>query len=777
MRSLSNALRCLAALFLVVAGASAQDSWVRQSPWPYPVDARSTVAFGGSRAYLVGGGTSVLESLDGGWSWTPRPMGAGSFNAITFFGPNHGWIVGNHGGPGNHAFRTVDGGVTWIPMSTAPAGSYYKVQFVSTTRGWMGGNGVLASTTDGGANWSIVTLPSPQFSARFDFFDASLGLVSTGGDVYRTTDGGATWTPVTSAWADSLDFVDANTVLLGRDTSVAPAPDFARSTDGGLTWTDVDVPGVHLWKPVKVPGGALIAASGGWARSDLYRSIDAGLTWTFVHQGDWYPFNRGAFRDSLYGFFFMNGGHIVRTQDGGETWTQASSGFVTQFEDVEMLDDSRGVACGYDGTLLTTSNGGTTWSPSRAGFSLSAGGTLRAISTAPPSFVFAAGENGTHVKSLDAGRTWIGVTAPGDSWACDFLSPDEGWIAGGSRRIYHTTDGGSSWTLQHAVIGSSEAIYDIEFVDALHGWAVGTFHGVMLTTDGGATWTLNDYGVAFPFGRQVDMVDASIGWLSSRADFIARTTNGGATWTQQPIPPAPGGAEQYVFSLGAISATECWAATQQGRVYRTTNAGATWSYVETGFHDLYDNWYGLSARADGNVWLCGGNGSIVRRLGTPLEAGESFCFGDASGSACPCGNDAAPGTLGGCTNSLGRSGTLLANGIARLSADTVVLAASALPATGAVLFLQGTAAENGGAGTVLGDGLLCVAGTMVRLGTRTSAGGSVNFPASGEPSVSVRGAPGVGATRTYQAWYRNAASYCTPNTFNLTNASRITWAP
>ena len=120
---------------------------------------------------------------------------------------------------------------------------------------------------------------------------------------------------------------------------------------------------------------------------------------------------------------------------------------------------------------------------------------------------------------------------------------------------------------------------------------------------------------------------------------------------------------------------------------------------------------------------------------------------------------------------------MLANGTARISADTVVLIASGLPAMGAVLFLQGSAAENGGAGSALGDGLLCVGGTIVRLGTRTSAAGVVSFPASGDPSLSVRGAPGLGTIRTYQAWYRNAANYCTPSTFNLTNASRITWAP
>jgi len=32
-------------------------------------------------------------------------------------------------------------------------------------------------------------------------------------------------------------------------------------------------------------------------------------------------------------------------------------------------------------------------------------------------------------------------------------------------------------------------------------------------------------------------------------------------------------------------------------------------------------------------------------------------------------------------------------------------------------------------------------------------------------------------TRTYQVWYRNAAAFCTPSTFNLSNGWELIWAP
>lgn len=51
-------------------------------------------------------------------------------------------------------------------------------------------------------------------------------------------------------------------------------------------------------------------------------------------------------------------------------------------------------------------------------------------------------------------------------------------------------------------------------------------------------------------------------------------------------------------------------------------------------------------------------------------------------------------------------------------------------------------------------------------------------PTGGDPLISVRGlVPVAGATRFYQAWYRNAAVFCTSSTFNLTNGLQVVWAP
>ncbi|MBK7875024.1 MAG: hypothetical protein IPJ77_04610 [Planctomycetes bacterium] len=150
--------------------------------------------------------------------------------------------------------------------------------------------------------------------------------------------------------------------------------------------------------------------------------------------------------------------------------------------------------------------------------------------------------------------------------------------------------------------------------------------------------------------------------------------------------------------------------------------------------------------------------------------GTGYCFGDGTGTPCPC---TAGGVGRGCPNSIFPTGALLiAQGTASLSNDTVALKASAMPNSSCVYF-QGTSTNN----LQSFDGLVCVAGNVIRLGTKTNVCNSSQFPDATNPTVSVRGgvtAPGV---RYYQVWYRNPANFCTPATSNYTNGLAITWVP
>jgi plastocyanin len=165
-------------------------------------------------------------------------------------------------------------------------------------------------------------------------------------------------------------------------------------------------------------------------------------------------------------------------------------------------------------------------------------------------------------------------------------------------------------------------------------------------------------------------------------------------------------------------------------------------------------------------------GTVTVNVGT----GTPFCFGDGSGTACPCGNASAVGANAGCLNSLATGGKLTGQGTSSVSADSFALHGSGMP-NSSVLYFQGTTSVAGGAGTAFGDGLRCAGGSVIRLGIETNASGTSQFPGAGDPPISVQGAAQAGDVRMYQAWYRNAAAYCTTDTFNLTNGLSVSWSP
>jgi WD40-like Beta Propeller Repeat len=158
------------------------------------------------------------------------------------------------------------------------------------------------------------------------------------------------------------------------------------------------------------------------------------------------------------------------------------------------------------------------------------------------------------------------------------------------------------------------------------------------------------------------------------------------------------------------------------------------------------------------------------------------CFGDGSGTACPCSNS---GTAGhGCENSSSTGGGLLsASGTASLAADTLVLNASGEKPTALSTFLQGSVLISP---VNYGDGLRCAGGTLKRLYDHTASSGAVSAPQGADLSISAQssalGDPILlGSTRHYQVYYRDSSTTFCPrpqgDTFNVTNSVSIVWSP
>ncbi len=162
----------------------------------------------------------------------------------------------------------------------------------------------------------------------------------------------------------------------------------------------------------------------------------------------------------------------------------------------------------------------------------------------------------------------------------------------------------------------------------------------------------------------------------------------------------------------------------------------------------------------------------------------SLCHPGVSGvRACPCGN--APSASGrGCDNSAATGGAYMtAAGAAYLSSDSLAFTTYAEKPTALSVLMQGDALNTGG--LVYGQGVRCVAGSLLRLYANSASAGSVTMPGPSDAKISGRSAAKgdviqPGERRWYLVSYRDpiVLGGCpSSRTFNTTPTGEVIWMP
>jgi hypothetical protein len=160
--------------------------------------------------------------------------------------------------------------------------------------------------------------------------------------------------------------------------------------------------------------------------------------------------------------------------------------------------------------------------------------------------------------------------------------------------------------------------------------------------------------------------------------------------------------------------------------------------------------------------------------GSTPAVGMPFCFGDGSGTACPCGNESASGAGQGCANSTGMGAMLSAVGSNSAGSDDLVFDCATMQPGQPALLFAGLNAVSGGMGAAFGDGLRCAGGSVVRLGVKIP---NAQGDASWGPGLGATGGWGAGDTRRFQSWYRNPTGSPCGFNFNLSNGFEVTFVP
>lgn len=213
-----------------------------------------------------------------------------------------------------------------------------------------------------------------------------------------------------------------------------------------------------------------------------------------------------------------------------------------------------------------------------------------------------------------------------------FLNENEGWATtipdeiafiGGS--IYHTNDGGETWTEQLRGDPYKEFFWEIEFADENNGWATmqsyhselldedvdwGWYGAVMHTSNGGQTWT-EQYFIEGGLGYDLEIIDSNTVWVVGGYDntrdrdhgLILWTSNGGSSWTEVVLHDNSGieYAPNY-FEIEFAGSSTGWIPVGGGfDNFKTTNGGNSWSTTSQFYNsmDFVDSMNGFGLKNSG----------------------------------------------------------------------------------------------------------------------------------------------------------------------------------
>jgi photosystem II stability/assembly factor-like uncharacterized protein len=656
-------------LLLGVMDLSAQlnQDWKWQNPIPQGNTLRWVKYWDANNWYAIGYAGTFMKTTNAGTTWTFDHKAGGSYLGYTgqgtnmydayFFNQNTGVVVGSSSVNGG-IVRTTNGGTSWDTAysSTVTTGVFYQVQFLNNNVGYAVGTVTpkIWKTVNGGITWTgMTTAPTTTVYDIYAFDTLNLIISTTSGNVQKSTDGGATWSAVIATGStgvgNKIHFTDNNKGYLAGASGK-----FAFTTDGGASWT---------LKPVIVGATAntssyydISALTGTSAPATLVTESFDGATfpptgwsniqvsgtglWTRETSGTYptctphtgagmtsfasYNYSTGVTAALISPAFSLVGGGTVKLG----FWMYRDAGYATTADRVvAMINDS---ASATFADTLGTINRSKSLFPVETGadgwyyyeFTLPAGYTgatnyviLKAISeygnnmfvddisvikaASTISKIYLTGDAFYIYKTQDNGTTWdtvgflgSGTTQPWTStyYATSLSSTGDTLLTVGANGFFNRRLNASN-TQVYSTIKKLGVTYDIWAQNSsatgliigvgARTSATGVADQVIRSTNGGTTWNLATFPTsAYGYLNSIHMIDNNTGWACGSLASLFKTTNGGASWDSV---ATPFGAGAYVLSrVQFINANTGWVFSKSSmpdtaNIIKTTDGGATWT--------------------------------------------------------------------------------------------------------------------------------------------------------------------------------------------------------
>jgi photosystem II stability/assembly factor-like uncharacterized protein len=349
---------------------------------------------------------------------------------------------------------------------------------------------------------------------------------------------------------------------------------------------------VLLALPIALPTTAGAAPTAAHPVAAGHSESDDGPAWRLVDTGSQSHFRGLSAVSAKIAWVGGYDGTILTTTDAGLHWRDVSpAGAATlQFRDIQAFDARHAVAMaagtGTDSALYSTSDAGLHWRIAYQNTNAAAFFDCMSFSDRSHGLVLSDPVDGKFriLATSDGGRSWqvrsnTGMPAalPGEAGfaaggECIATLGRDAWFGTGGAsqaRVFHSRDGGRSWTVAATGMGSgpTAGVFALAFRDPRHGIATGgdfntptsATEALALTRTGGHSWKLvtDDAPTGYRSG---------VAWLPRRGHTAVTVGISGSDISYD------GGRSWHEFDTGSFDTVSCgtdgacWASGEAGRV-------------------------------------------------------------------------------------------------------------------------------------------------------------------------------------------------------------------